>query len=312
MSESMEEERIWNAREAMERTLVLHDLTSNMLTPYLNRCFAGTAEVAFATRYEHEYDYYVFTRFYSIVEFHTRADAENVLQKYNGTVMPDFEHCFRMEWATSSSYPKIEGEGPLNEEDPDYTTLHISNLDPDISISLLRTHFQQTGTIVNIKISPKEKCGSIQYAYRSFAIAAAKCYANACYNRQRFSLRVNGHTPTKQLPFSLSAFSHGIFVKGKSMASANPISSVDDDVFTGAQPEPPSSLPSTLSLHSPSLKLQSLSPEVNYDHLEKSDDEPDSKKARVESPTDDEYEYTLADAEADYYALFDMDFIDYD
>ncbi|KAK7245995.1 hypothetical protein RIF29_40852 [Crotalaria pallida] len=112
------------------------------------------------------------------------------------------------------------------------------------------------------------------------------------YNRQIFSLGVNGHTPTKQLPFSLSAFSHRIFVKGKSIASANPISFVDDDVFTGAQPEPPSSLPSTLSLHSPSLK--------------------DSKKARVESPTDDEYEYTLADAEADYYALFDMDFIDYD
>ncbi|KAK7246023.1 hypothetical protein RIF29_40880 [Crotalaria pallida] len=74
------------------------------------------------------------------------------------------------------------------------------------------------------------------------------------YNRQIFSLRVNGHTPTKQLPFSLSAFSHRIFVKGKSIASANPISFVDDDVFTGAQPEPPSSLPSTLSLHSPSLK----------------------------------------------------------
>ncbi|KAK7246013.1 hypothetical protein RIF29_40870 [Crotalaria pallida] len=285
-----------------------------MLTPYLNRCFAGTAEappppfpLSLLPSFQIRNPNYVLWLLRPAMSTSTTTTCSLVfIQSLSFILVPMLRMFFKntMEQLCQILNTASGWSGQLH--------LHISNLDPDISISLLRTHFQQTGTIVNIKISPKEKCGSIQYAYRSFAIAAAKCYANACYNRQRFSLRVNGHTPTKQLPFSLSAFSHGIFVKGKSMASANPISSVDDDVFTGAQPEPPSSLPSTLSLHSPSLKLQSLSPEVNYDHMEKSDDEPDSKKARVESPTDDEYEYTLADAEADYYALFDMDFIDYD
>ncbi|KAK7245994.1 hypothetical protein RIF29_40851 [Crotalaria pallida] len=258
MPESMEEEKIWNAREAMERTLVLHDLTSNMLTPYLNRCFAGTAEappppfpLSLLPSFQIRNPNYVLWLLRPAMSTSTTTTCSLVfIQSLSFILVPMLRMFFKntMEQLCQILNTASGWSGQLH--------LHISNLDPDISISLLRTHFQQTGTIVNIKISPKEKCGSIQYAYRSFAIAAAKCYANACYNRQRFSLRVNGHTPTKQ--------------------------------------------------------LQSLSPEVNYDHMEKSHDEPDSKKARVESPTDDECEYTLADAKADYYALFDMDFIDYD
>ncbi|KAK7245993.1 hypothetical protein RIF29_40850 [Crotalaria pallida] len=73
--------------------------------------------------------------------------------------------------------------------------------------------------------------------------------------RLRFSLRVNGHTSTKQLLFSISTFFRGIFVKGKSMATTKPISSTFDDVVSDGQLEPPSSQASTLSLPSPSLKV---------------------------------------------------------
>ena len=52
------------------------------------------------------------TEGYGFIEFANRAAAERTLQEYNGTLMPNSEQTFRLNWASFGSGDKRSDDGP--------------------------------------------------------------------------------------------------------------------------------------------------------------------------------------------------------
>ncbi|KAL6975286.1 Polyadenylate-binding protein rbp45 [Sarracenia purpurea var. burkii] len=72
---------------------------------------------------------------YGFIEFINRAAAERVLQTYNGTLMPNSEQNFRLNWATLGAGERRADEGP------DYT-IFVGDLAADVSDYLLLETFK--------------------------------------------------------------------------------------------------------------------------------------------------------------------------
>lgn len=62
---------------------------------------------------------------YGFVEFRSHAAAENILQTYNGTLMPNAEQNFRLNWATL-------GAGEKRDDTPDFT-IFVGDLAADVN-----------------------------------------------------------------------------------------------------------------------------------------------------------------------------------
>uniref|UniRef100_A0A0D2ZU56 RRM domain-containing protein n=1 Tax=Brassica oleracea var. oleracea TaxID=109376 RepID=A0A0D2ZU56_BRAOL len=72
---------------------------------------------------------------YGFVEFLTRAAAEEVLQNFNGSVMPNSEQLFRLNWASFST-----GEKRAVENGPELS-IFVGDLSPDVTDTLLQELF---------------------------------------------------------------------------------------------------------------------------------------------------------------------------
>ncbi|KAF9623498.1 hypothetical protein IFM89_003114 [Coptis chinensis] len=72
---------------------------------------------------------------YGFIEFVSRAAAERVLQSFNGTVMPNTEQNFRLNWATLGSGEKRADDGT------DYT-IFVGDLASDVSDYTLQETFK--------------------------------------------------------------------------------------------------------------------------------------------------------------------------
>ncbi|KAL1336985.1 hypothetical protein HN51_031437 [Arachis hypogaea] len=83
------------------RTIWLGDLHHWMDENYLVNCFAHTGEVLSAKVIRNKQTGQ--SEGYGFVEFYSRATAEKVLQNYNGTMMPNTDQAFRLNWATFST-----------------------------------------------------------------------------------------------------------------------------------------------------------------------------------------------------------------
>lgn len=69
---------------------------------------------------------------YGFVEFTSRAAAEQVLQTYNGQMMPNVELTFRLNWASA---------GEKRDDTPDYT-IFVGDLAADVTDYLLQETFR--------------------------------------------------------------------------------------------------------------------------------------------------------------------------
>ncbi|KAJ6849235.1 uncharacterized protein M6B38_269600 [Iris pallida] len=120
------------------KTLWIGDLQYWMDEAYVSGCFASTGEVISVKLIRNKQTGQL--EGYGFIEFATRATAERVLQTYNGTMMPNIEQPFRLNWASFGAGEK-RGRG---DDGSDYT-IFVGDLASDVSDYMLqetfRTHY---------------------------------------------------------------------------------------------------------------------------------------------------------------------------
>ncbi|XP_059662494.1 polyadenylate-binding protein RBP45-like isoform X2 [Cornus florida] len=136
------------------RSLWIGDLLYWMDENYLSTCFAQTGELASVKVIRNKQSGQ--PEGYGFLEFRTRAAAENVLQTYNGTTMPNSEQSFRLNWATL-------GAGERRADDtPDYT-IFVGDLAADVTDYMLqetfRAHYQSVkgAKVVTDRVTGRSK-----------------------------------------------------------------------------------------------------------------------------------------------------------
>ncbi|KAE8690605.1 Polyadenylate-binding protein RBP47C [Hibiscus syriacus] len=82
------------------KTIWVGDLADWMDETYLHGCFSQTGEVSSVKIIRNKQTGQ--SEGYGFVEFHTREAAEKALQSYNGSLMPNTEQPFRLNWASFS------------------------------------------------------------------------------------------------------------------------------------------------------------------------------------------------------------------
>lgn len=115
------------------RSLWIGDLLPWMEENYLLTCFAHTGEVVSAKVIRNKQT--GISEGYGFIEFLNRAAADRVLQTYNGTLMPNTEQNFRLNWATLGAGERRQDDGP------DYT-IFVGDLAADVTDYLLQETFK--------------------------------------------------------------------------------------------------------------------------------------------------------------------------
>ncbi|XP_019252068.1 PREDICTED: polyadenylate-binding protein RBP45-like [Nicotiana attenuata] len=115
------------------RTLWIGDLQFWMDEQYLYNCFAQTGEVVSAKVIRNKQTQQ--SEGYGFIEFNSHAAAERNLQAYNGTLMPNIEQNFRLNWASLGSGEKRSDNGP------EYT-IFVGDLAADVTDYMLQETFR--------------------------------------------------------------------------------------------------------------------------------------------------------------------------
>ncbi|XP_019092700.1 PREDICTED: polyadenylate-binding protein RBP47B-like isoform X2 [Camelina sativa] len=115
------------------KTLWIGDLLHWMDETYLHSCFSHTGEVSSVKVIRNKLTSQ--SEGYGFVEFLSRAVAEEVLQNYSGSLMPNSEQPFRLNWASFST-----GEKRAVESGPDLSVF-VGDLSPDVTDDLLHETF---------------------------------------------------------------------------------------------------------------------------------------------------------------------------
>ncbi|CAM8887592.1 unnamed protein product [Rhodiola kirilowii] len=116
------------------RTLWIGDLQYWMDENYIYGCFAQTNEVVNVKLIRNKQTSQL--EGYGFIEFASRSAAERVLQTVNGTLMPNAEQNFRLNWASFSA-------GERRSDDTAEYTIFVGDLAPDVSDYLLQEIFRQ-------------------------------------------------------------------------------------------------------------------------------------------------------------------------
>ncbi|KAJ4894005.1 Polyadenylate-binding protein RBP47B [Raphanus sativus] len=118
------------------KTLWVGDLLHWMDETYLHTCFSHTREVSSVKVIRNKQT--LQSEGYGFVEFHTRAAAEEVLQSFSGSIMPNSEQPFRLNWASFSTGEKraVENNGPE-------LSVFVGDLSPDVTDALLQELFAE-------------------------------------------------------------------------------------------------------------------------------------------------------------------------
>ncbi|KAG6685745.1 hypothetical protein I3843_12G128000 [Carya illinoinensis] len=122
-----------NAGSEEIRSLWIGDLLPWMEENYLLTCFSHTGEVVSAKVIRNKQT--GVSESYGFIEFVSRAAADRVLQTYNGTLMPNTEQNFRLNWATLGAGERRQDDGP------DYT-IFVGDLAADVTDYLLQETFK--------------------------------------------------------------------------------------------------------------------------------------------------------------------------
>ncbi|KAG8364272.1 hypothetical protein BUALT_Bualt19G0111000 [Buddleja alternifolia] len=114
------------------KTIWIGDLQQWMDEGYLQTCFAQTGEVLSVKVIRNKHTGQ--SERYGFVEFNTHLAAENVLQSYSGTTMPNTEQPFRLNWAgfsTGDKRPEVGSD----------LSIFVGDLATDVTDALLHDTF---------------------------------------------------------------------------------------------------------------------------------------------------------------------------
>ncbi|NP_001275480.1 DNA binding protein ACBF-like [Solanum tuberosum] len=114
------------------KTIWIGDLQQWMDENYLHSCFSHAGEVISVKIIRNKQTGQ--SERYGFVEFNTHAAAEKVLQSYNGTMMPNAEQPFRLNWAAFSAGEKRAETGS------DFS-IFVGDLASDVTDTMLRDTF---------------------------------------------------------------------------------------------------------------------------------------------------------------------------
>ncbi|XP_059662157.1 polyadenylate-binding protein RBP45-like isoform X2 [Cornus florida] len=115
------------------RTLWIGDLQYWMDEQYLLSCFAHTGEVASAKIIRNKQT--AQSEGYGFIDFVSRAAAERNLQSYSGTLMPNSEQNFRLNWASF-------GVGEKRPDDTPDFSIFVGDLAADVTDYMLQETFR--------------------------------------------------------------------------------------------------------------------------------------------------------------------------
>ncbi|KAE8723758.1 Polyadenylate-binding protein RBP47C [Hibiscus syriacus] len=114
------------------KTIWVGDLAHWMDETYLHSCFSQTGEVSSVKIIRNKQTGQ--SEGYGFVEFYSRTAAEKVLQSYNGSLMPNTEQPFRLNWASFS----------VNERRPEMgseLSIFVGDLAADVTDTILHETF---------------------------------------------------------------------------------------------------------------------------------------------------------------------------
>ncbi|AES90216.1 polyadenylate-binding protein RBP47B [Medicago truncatula] len=180
------------------RTIWLGDLHHWMDETFLHNCFAHTGEVASAKVIRNKQTGQ--SEGYGFVEFYTRAMAEKVLQNFNGTMMPNTDQAFRLNWATFSAAGG-GGERRSSEATSDLSVF-VGDLAIDVTDAMLQETFaSKFSSIKGAKVVIDSNTGrSKGYGFVRFGDESERTRAmtemNGVYCSSR-PMRVGVATPKK-------------------------------------------------------------------------------------------------------------------
>lgn len=207
------------------RTVWLGDLHHWMDENYLHNCFAHTGEVVSAKVIRNKQTGQ--SEGYGFVEFYSRATAEKVLNGYNGTMMPNTDQPFRLNWATF-------GAGDRRSEASSDLSIFVGDLAVDVTDAMLHETFaSRYASVKGAKVVIDSNTGrSKGYGFVRFGDEAERSRAmtemNGCYCSNR-PMRTGVATPKKSHGYQQQYSSQAVVLaNGHSSNGAN---------TQGSQPE---------------------------------------------------------------------------
>ncbi|KAJ4869928.1 Polyadenylate-binding protein RBP47B [Raphanus sativus] len=173
---------------------------------------------------------------YGFVEFLTRAAAEEVLQNFSGSIMPNSEQPFRLNWASFST-----GEKRAVENGPELS-IFVGDLSPDVTDAMLQELFaERYPSVKSAKVVIDSNTGrSKGYGFVRFgdeserSSALTEMNGALCSNRE---MRVGVATPKRAVANHQQHSSQAVILAGghganDSMANgdSNNSTSADDAI----------------------------------------------------------------------------------
>eukprot|EP00249_Psilotum_nudum_P012243 c23670_g1_i4 orf=1-1020(-) len=180
------------------RTLWVGDLQYWMDENYLRGCFLHTGEVISVKVIRNKQT--MVSEGYGFVEFSGHAVAERILQTFNGTLMPQTEQAFRLNWASFGIGERRPDTGP------DFS-IFVGDLSPDVTDYLLTETFRSRyPSVRGAKVVIDPNTGrSKGYGFVRFGDESERSRAmtemNGAYCSSR-PMRISTATPKKSLGIS--------------------------------------------------------------------------------------------------------------
>ncbi|KAG2306218.1 hypothetical protein Bca52824_025966 [Brassica carinata] len=193
------------------KTLWVGDLLHWMDETYLHTCFSHTGEVSSVKVIRNKQT--LQSEGYGFVEFLTRAAAEEVLQSFSGSIMPNSEQPFRLNWASFST-----GEKRAVENGPELSVF-VGDLSPDVTDAVLQELFaERYPSVKSAKVVIDSNTGrSKGYGFVRFgdederSRALTEMNGALCSNRQ---MRVGVATPKRAVANQQQHSSQAVIVAG--------------------------------------------------------------------------------------------------
>ncbi|KAK7319842.1 hypothetical protein RJT34_04570 [Clitoria ternatea] len=202
------------------RTIWLGDLHHWMDENYLHSCFAHTGEVVSAKVIRNKQTGQ--SEGYGFVEFYTRPTAEKVLQNYNGTMMPNTDQAFRLNWATFSAGDRRSSAADATSD----LSIFVGDLAIDVTDAMLQETFaSRYSSIKGAKVVIDSTTGrSKGYGFVRFGDENEKTKAmtemNGVYCSSR-PMRIGVATPKKTYGYQQQYSSQAVVLAGGGGHSSN-------------------------------------------------------------------------------------------
>ncbi|KAL0376107.1 UNVERIFIED_CONTAM: Polyadenylate-binding protein RBP47 [Sesamum calycinum] len=216
------------------KTIWIGDLQQWMDESYLHACFSQTGEVVSVKIIRNKQTGQ--SERYGFVEFNTHLAAENVLQSYNGTMMPNADQPFRLNWAAFST-------GERRPEAGSDLSIFVGDLATDVTDALLHDTFaSKYPSVKGAKVVVDSNTGrSKGYGFVRFGDENDKSRAmtemNGVYCSSR-PMRIGVATPKKRSPQQLYSSQAMVLSGGYASNGAGPVGHSESDssnttVFVG-------------------------------------------------------------------------------